>query len=1496
MKSINYLQKLILLLLTGFVLFSCETQQGKVIKTGTVEPVPYKKPSKRDRMDLAWKHDFEMTKDPATGLVPIEELRIARENLKREILSNQNQSRAGITGISWDERGPNNVPGRTRAFLFDESDATNNTVFVGSVAGGLWKTTNFQNANPTWTHQNEFWNNLAVSAIAQDPSNTNIIYVATGEGWGNTDAVQGEGIWKTTNGGTSFTQLANSTGIFFVNDLEVAANGDLYVATRFFGLWKSTDGGVNYTTVLSTGVNGLDLSGTSTPSANSRMGDLEIGADGDLYVSSYGEVWKSDAATYGGNTGDAGNWVRIFPPASGTGSTSTIDRLEMAVAPSDADRLYILGEGVGSNDVTEMYRSENVSGNPLTTAPTYTTLTIPTIIDQGSGSIFTRGQAWYDLIAQVDPNNANTLYIGGIDALRSSDRGATWTQITTWSLFGATGYTSAQNVHADHHNIIFEPGSSTNAVITSDGGIDYTTDINNTVSLPSFATKGTNYNTTQFYACAMHPDAGIDYFLAGAQDNGSQQFSSSGVNATVEVTGGDGAFCHIDQTNSTTQITSFIYNNYRISTNSFASFTNYNYSSTAGKFINPTDYDNTNNILYGAWNTGQYLRVEDVEGTPTASTFTFGTFGGNEVSAVTVSPNNPATVFLGLDNFGTGFDGDVYRIDNANTGAPSATRILQSSTLASASGYVSCIAVENGNDNHLLVTYSNYGVNSVWETTDGGIIWNNREGDLPNIPIRWAMFVPGQSNQALLATELGVWSTDDLSAAGGTDWDATNTNLANVRVDMLQTRVSDDVVIAATHGRGLYSTTAFSATTVNFSGGELNTVEDNTSGTKAAPDDCLDFIDYTVTVVINKNPTADANIEVSAAATSSATEGIDFDILPSTFTFTTAGVTTQDVTIRIYDDEAVESLEDIDMEIAVTNAGTTDAVAGSDFQKNVNIQDNDFTPDPSTNFALVGSGTGLSSFGTVFRSNTSDFKLQTVYTAAELTTAGFSAGDNFKAIAWNVTTKNSTQPFSDFTIKMKNTSTTEFPGSLEFETGTTTVYSGDVTTAAGWNQIIFDSQFAWDGTSNLLVETCFNNASAGANADVIQSTNFTGVLTNQNTWYESSTTTDGCDIISFASASFFRPDVRLYNSLETVVEDQIVSADEYLGPNETVYFYEASGNVICRIDNGPHDFGCTTVQIDRSTTSAGAAHVDFWNSAAGDGNDLVAKTLNITPTNNNATASYDMTVYFTQAELDDWASATGQTIGDIIVVKTDGITISTVTPAGGASNNSSIDSVTTITQGTFGTNYTLTASFTDGFSGFGFGVPGIAPSVTPVEFLGFEGEYVNEEVLLDWSTGSEKNNMGFSIERAIRGEEFEEIAFVDGIGNSSVIQKYQFVDKKLPFGNTTYTYRLKQVDLDGSFEYSDQVEVFVPTASIGVSVAYNSGLNESFLLFNQAPMKNGKIELFQLNGQRLATLFEEKLESVNYPLNRVSLASGIYLIKVSFEDGETIVRKWIHNN
>lgn len=745
----------------------------------------FKKIPLRDRIDLAMEQEFQMTHDPATNTIPKGRLWKVYKELK-EIENYQNKANAAISGINWIELGPTNQGGRTRAILVDPNDASGQTVFAAGVSGGIWKTTNINDASPTWTPVDEFMANIGVTCLVADPSNPQIMYAGTGEGYFNIDAGQGDGIFKSTDGGDTWSQLANtSTGVsshfYYVQNIVVNSSGDIFAATRskFLnrgGIQKSTDGGASWNVVLDNNTTGI--------ASTNRAADIVMASNGDLYAAM--GVFTSDGIYK--STTNGTSWTKVYDASS-----SGQQRIKLACAPSNSSIVYALVQD-NASAIDDIIKTTNGGTNWNST----TGFSSINWLDQcsASGTDFSRGQAWYDMALAVDPNDPNIVWAGGVDMMRTTDGGANWTQITEWA-----NCSGLEDIHADQHIVIYKPGNSDTILVGNDGGI-YRCN-NAAAGSPTFTYKGDNYRTLQLYACAIHPTAGSNHFLGGAQDNGSHKYSSSSLGTTVEVTGGDGAFCHIDQGDPTYQFTSYVFNYFRRSTNGGTSFSNVNVSST-GKFINPSDYDNDAQIMYSSYNSGQYLRWDNPTSGSTFNSVNPG-FSG-QVSAITCDPNTSHRVWFGTD------DGNVYRVDNANTGTPTSTD-LSPTGMGGSNAYVSCIEIENGDANHIVVTYSNYGVNSVWETTNGGSSWTNIEGNLPDMPIRWALFNPNDNTQLLLATELGVWSTDNING-GSTSWGQSSTGMANVRVDMLQYRSSDDMVIAATHGRGMYITDFFSPTSL----------------------------------------------------------------------------------------------------------------------------------------------------------------------------------------------------------------------------------------------------------------------------------------------------------------------------------------------------------------------------------------------------------------------------------------------------------------------------------------------------------------------------------------------------------------------------------------------------------------------------------------------------------------------------------------------------------
>ncbi len=720
-----------------------------------IEAIP-----KYDRPDLAVVQNLEMIKEPSTNLVPTNRTLRAFAKVKKNF-----STLKAASDVNWIERGPNNVGGRTRALMFDPNDANGRKVWAGGVAGGLWYNNDITSSSSQWNNIDDFWANLAITSIGSDPSNSQVFYVGTGEGYYNVDAVRGAGIWKTTDGGTNWSQISSTdnSNFYYVQKVVITPSGTVIAATRA-GLYRSTNGGTSWSE-LYTG----------------RFADVEVASNGDIYASegifSSGVVRKS--------TNDGVSWTTVTPQSGG-------HRIELAIAPSDPNTIYAVASF--DNDIAWFRKSTN-GGSSWSNVdiPPYTTQSC----SSSSSDDFARGQAWYNLILAVHPSNPNTVIVGGIDLYKTTNGGSSWSLISYW-----TGRCDA-DVHADQHAIQFSPANDNAAIFGNDGGVYYSSNVGS-ASNPSISVRNNGYNVTQFYAADQANSNGSNHMIAGAQDNGSHRFSSAGINSTVEVSGGDGAFCHVDQLNSNYQITSYVYNNYYRSTNGGSSFSSITNSNT-GRFINPSEYDDNAKILYAAAGEDQYYRVSNITSSISRRTVS-ASLGGYRASAIKASPYTNNRIFIGTGTHRGSGGSTIFRVDNAN-GTPSVTEIGTSSLPSNA--YISSIDV-GASDNQIVLTYSNYGVTSVWETRDGGSTWSNKEGNLPDIPIRWVLYNPLNTNEVVVATELGVWSVENINVSSP-NWKVSNIGLANVRCDMLQYRDSDGKVVVATHGRGLYTGNPFQA-------------------------------------------------------------------------------------------------------------------------------------------------------------------------------------------------------------------------------------------------------------------------------------------------------------------------------------------------------------------------------------------------------------------------------------------------------------------------------------------------------------------------------------------------------------------------------------------------------------------------------------------------------------------------------------------------------------
>lgn len=712
-------------------------------------------------------YEINMTKDPALGYVPKERLFEAYNSRQQRI---QNMNNLAPT-FTWTERGPysdvtgpsngNTRPGngvtsgRMRAIWEDLGDATGKTVWVGGIDGGLWKTTNITTSPATWTPINDFLGNLSIAGICQDPTDFNIMYFGTGEKAINADAVRGAGLWRSTDHGATWALMPGTANFWNVSKVVCDASGNLYVGCNSI---SNNSGIQRYTKSSGTWTN-------ITPSGlDPRVPDIELSSTGRLHIicGYYNTAAGSSGYRYTDNPATVTSSTWTSPATTFT----TQYNVDLA---SNGNTLYALPSTSAWN-VTTIYKSTNGGANWSAT---------------GSTPAFTSGQAWYCMGVAVDPNNANNVIVGSLDCYKTTNGGTSWTKISEW--VGTTG----QYVHADQQIITWR--SNNQVLVGSDGGIHYSANGGST-----FQDRNVGLRLKQFYSVAVHPTS-TNYFLAGAQDNGTHQLNGAGLTTSVEVTGGDGAFVAIDQNQPQYQFGAYVYNQYRRSTNSGSSWTSVNYSSSAGRFINPFDYDDAANILYASGVANAFVRWSNPQ---TGSTFASVTMSGlntGTVSAVKVSPFTANTVYFGGGK--SGVLPTLIKATNANA-TPTFTNIISSAMQVSGANISS---IEFGTtENNIIVTISNYGVNNVWVTSNGGTTWTAIDGDLPDMPVRWAIFYPGSNTKAIIATETGVWQTDNINGAS-TSW-GPETGFPNVRTDMLQYRDSDGLLAAATHGRGIFTT------------------------------------------------------------------------------------------------------------------------------------------------------------------------------------------------------------------------------------------------------------------------------------------------------------------------------------------------------------------------------------------------------------------------------------------------------------------------------------------------------------------------------------------------------------------------------------------------------------------------------------------------------------------------------------------------------------------
>ncbi len=769
--------------------------------------------SKKDEPGAAM--DFYMAKRAMDGVraVPFDRYLLAEELVRkmrhydvaagRFSVGRKNAQERQLARGRWQELGPFNIGGRARAMVFDPRNA--DVMYVGAAAGGVYKTTD---GGQSWKPMGDMLPNMAVNALAIDPKNGDVLYAGTGEGYNNIDAVRGNGIFKSTNGGESWTALAttrDNPAFFFVNDLVISPHDSnrLYAATSL-GLYRSRDGGESWQQVLD----------RTTP--HDGCSDLEWrpGAETDYLYAACGRrstpatIFRQKAAE-----GD-GEWEALL-------SEANMGRSVIAVAPSQPDMVYVLTSsnetGVWRDGLYAVFRStaagDKDSWEKRVTNQSPVRMNTALLTNQSGffsdicsgGTQRVLSQGWYDIALTVDPVNPERVWAGGIDLFRSDDGGANWGLVSDW--FFSPG--DPTYVHADQHLIRFHPqyNGSTNKTVffLNDGGMAKTDDaLAPVLSNDDYCTGLSGFRhqdlvkgmvTTQFYHGLPYP--GGHAWFGGKQDNGTSRGSrGAGLDRWREIFGGDGGYVAVapDDPNRVYLETTRL--SIRRATNgvTFSPITN-GISEPSGNFLFITPFRMDPNDSQRLYIGGRTLWRTNNGGTNWAA-FSPAIPTGN-ISAIAAAPGNPDRVVFGTTT------GRLYRTNRAQ-----ADDVVESwaQNFVRINGYVSWLEFDPTNPDVLWATVSTFnnvsGEGHVFRSEDGGANWERRDAGIPDVPAHSVVVDPARPEHVYVGTDLGIFVSTD----AGATWAKEDSGFVNTVVESM-TIVRENgasTLTAFTHGRGVW--------------------------------------------------------------------------------------------------------------------------------------------------------------------------------------------------------------------------------------------------------------------------------------------------------------------------------------------------------------------------------------------------------------------------------------------------------------------------------------------------------------------------------------------------------------------------------------------------------------------------------------------------------------------------------------------------------------------
>lgn len=689
---------------------------------------------------------------------------------------NQNSQRSAQSTANWTSSGPSSSDGgyagigRINCMAFHPTDP--NTFWVGTPAGGLWKTTN---GGTNWTTSTDNLPVLGVSDIAVHPTNPNILYIATGDGDRGGGATGGSGaagdtksvgILKSTDGGATW----NTTGLNWsvttptlIRRLLInPSNPQILIAAASDGIWRTTDGGTSWTNTQTDYFMDLEY----------KPGDPTI-----VYASSFD--FSGNAKIYRSiNSGST--WSLITTLAN-------VTRINLAVSansPALVDALCVntasglagLWLSLDSGASFSQYFASNDTNNFLNWSYNAS----------GPG-----GQGDYDLAYALNPINADDIWLGGVNTWNSINGGTNWNIKTMWASDTFNNPNNIPVIHADKHFIAFHPLVPGTMFECNDGGLYKT--INGGTSWTDL-TNG--MQISQMYRIGVSQTQSTPGVICGLQDNGTKL---NNLPNWQDLNGGDGMECIFDGSTVTTYssyVTGQFYRNVNTDISINIPLLTVEKNSDGepnGAWVTPLIMHPTNtSTLYTGFK--RIYKTTNKGDTWTAISGVLDSSSEN-IRFMAIAPSNPNTIYAAT----------LKKLYSTTNGGTSWNLILDSGTIQNYAN-LSGLAVDPTNPDKVFITVSGYTPgDKVYMNPGIGQNWINYSGSLPNIPVNCIVYQTGSNEGLYIGTDIGVFYKD----GSMTDWIPYQTGLPNVVVADLEISYYDNKLWAGTFGRGLWNTSLY---------------------------------------------------------------------------------------------------------------------------------------------------------------------------------------------------------------------------------------------------------------------------------------------------------------------------------------------------------------------------------------------------------------------------------------------------------------------------------------------------------------------------------------------------------------------------------------------------------------------------------------------------------------------------------------------------------------